>query len=39
MARIIVFDVNEILLDLRALEPEFQREFGDASDCQYIGAR
>lgn len=31
MPRIIVFDVNETLLDLRALEPHFQRAFGDAS--------
>ncbi len=31
MARIIVFDVNETLLDLRALDPEFQRVFGDAA--------
>ncbi len=30
MPRIIVFDVNETLLDLRALDPEFQRVFGDA---------
>jgi len=31
MPRIIVFDVNETLLDLRALDPEFQRVFGDAA--------
>lgn len=30
MSRIIVFDVNETLLDLRALDPEFLRAFGDA---------
>ncbi len=30
MSRIIIFDVNETLLDLRALDPEFQRVFGDA---------
>lgn len=30
MARIIVFDVNETLLDLKALDPHFQRLFGDA---------
>lgn len=29
MSRVIVFDVNETLLDLRALEPHFQRVFGD----------
>jgi len=27
--RILVFDVNETLLDLRALEPHFERAFGD----------
>src|SRR6266568_2805231 len=31
MARICVFDVNETLLDLRALDPQFARVFGDAS--------
>lgn len=30
MPRIIVFDVNETLLDVRALEPHFVRVFGDA---------
>ena len=29
MPRILVFDVNETLLDLRALEPHFERVFGD----------
>lgn len=29
MPRIVVFDVNETLLDLRALDPHFQRVFGD----------
>jgi 2-haloacid dehalogenase len=29
MPRILVFDVNETLLDLRALEPHFVRVFGD----------
>ncbi len=29
--RVLVFDVNETLLDLRALDPEFARVFGDAS--------
>ena len=29
MSRFIVFGVNETLLDLRALEPHFQRVFGD----------
>jgi 2-haloacid dehalogenase len=31
MARVIVFDVNETLLDLRALDPHFARVFGDAA--------
>jgi 2-haloacid dehalogenase len=31
MARVCVFDVNETLLDLAALDPIFQRLFGDAS--------
>lgn len=31
MSRIIIFDVNETLLDLRALDPHFQRVFGDAA--------
>lgn len=31
MSRVIVFDVNETLLDLRALDPWFQTTFGDAS--------
>jgi 2-haloacid dehalogenase len=30
MPRVIVCDVNETLLDLAALEPEFERVFGDA---------
>jgi 2-haloacid dehalogenase len=30
MARLIAFDVNETLLDLRALDPLFERAFGDA---------
>ena len=29
MPRVLVFDVNETLLDLRALDPHFQRVFGD----------
>ena len=29
MPRILVFDVNDILLDLTALEPHFERVFGD----------
>jgi 2-haloacid dehalogenase len=33
-ARIIVFDVNETLLDVGALAPQFQRVFGDASVTQ-----
>jgi len=28
--RVLVFDVNETLLDLSALDPHFQRVFGDA---------
>ena len=31
MPRVCVFDVNETLLDLRALDPLFQRAFGDAA--------
>jgi 2-haloacid dehalogenase len=31
MPRVLVFDVNETLLDLRALDPLFVRMFGDAS--------
>ena len=31
MKRVLVFDVNETLLDLSALDPHFQRVFGDAS--------
>ncbi|MEO8052955.1 MAG: haloacid dehalogenase type II, partial [Acidobacteriota bacterium] len=31
MPRILVFDVNETLLDLNALSPHFQRVFGDKS--------
>ncbi len=31
MPRVILFDVNETLLDLRALDSEFRRVFGDAS--------
>ena len=31
MARVCVFDVNETLLDLGALDPQFERVFGDAS--------
>jgi 2-haloacid dehalogenase len=34
MARICVFDVNETLLDLAALDPHFERIFGDASARQ-----
>ncbi len=30
MARVCVFDVNETLLDLKALDPHFERVFGDA---------
>ena len=31
MARVCVFDVNETLLDLGALDPHFERVFGDAA--------
>src|SRR5258708_27542648 len=31
MQRIITFDVNETLLDLRVLDPIFERVFGDAT--------
>lgn len=31
MTRVCVFDVNETLLDLQALDPHFERAFGDAS--------
>ncbi|MGB3633347.1 MAG: haloacid dehalogenase type II [Rubrobacteraceae bacterium] len=31
MARVCVFDVNETLLDLEALDPHFERVFGDAA--------
>ncbi len=31
MARILAFDVNETLLDLKALDPHFERIFGDGS--------
>ncbi len=31
MARVIVFDVNETLLDLGALDPHFARIFGEAA--------
>src|ERR671917_2791747 len=34
MARVCVFDVNETLLDLGALDPHFERIFGDASSRQ-----
>lgn len=31
MPRVCVFDVNETLLDLGALDPRFEEAFGDAS--------
>ena len=34
MPRVCVFDVNETLLDLGALDPLFERVFGDASARQ-----
>ena len=33
MPRIIVFDVNETLLDVDALKPHFARAFGDELCC------
>jgi len=37
--RVLVFDVNETLLDLRALDPHFQRVFGDAKvRAEWFGA-
>jgi 2-haloacid dehalogenase len=38
MKKICVFDVNETLLDLKALDPQFERIFGDASvRAQWFG--
>jgi 2-haloacid dehalogenase len=34
MAKVCVFDVNETLLDLGTLDPQFERVFGDASTRQ-----
>jgi 2-haloacid dehalogenase len=34
MERVCVFDVNETLLDLGALDPQFERVFGNASARQ-----
>lgn len=34
MARICVFDVNETLLNLEALDPQFERAFGNAATRQ-----
>lgn len=34
MGRVILFDVNETLLDLGSLQPHFQRVFGDAAIMQ-----
>jgi 2-haloacid dehalogenase len=31
MPKVLVFDVNETMLDLRALDPHFERVFGDAA--------
>ena len=31
MPRVVAFDVNETLLDMRALDPLFERAFGDAA--------
>jgi 2-haloacid dehalogenase len=32
---LIVFDVNETLLDLETMEPTFQRTFGEKSAMRY----
>jgi len=32
---LIVFDVNETLLDLATMEPTFQRIFGERTPCAY----
>lgn len=38
MKKVIVFDVNETLLDVKALDPLFQRVFGDpAVRCEWFG--
>jgi 2-haloacid dehalogenase len=38
MPRVVAFDVNETLLDLRALDPLFERAFGDAAvRAQWFG--
>ena len=34
MPPVLVFDVNETLLDLSALDPFFERTFGDAGQRQ-----
>lgn len=34
MAKVCVFDVNETLLNLGALDPQFERAFGDAATRQ-----
>lgn len=39
MARVILFDVNETLLDLKALSPLFERHFGDAGVASQWFAR
>ncbi len=31
MSKVLVFDANETMLDLRALDPHFERVFGDAA--------
>ena len=36
MPRIIVFDVNETLLDVDALKPHFARAFGDELFCGMV---
>ena len=39
MPRVIVFDVNETLLDVKALAPHFVRVFGDAREPYHHAAR
>lgn len=34
MVRVCVFDANETLLNLGALDPQFERAFGDAATRQ-----
>jgi hypothetical protein len=36
MPRVLVFDVNGALLDLRVLEPHFRRVFGDQNAARWF---